>query len=300
MKNSVQTLMLVVLTFVGFTSCETVVDMKLPEQPPKLVVNSFVTPDSIIMLHLSKSQFILKNEQIKPVIDGDVLLFENGSFIGKLIHLNKGFYYLPGFLPKENKQYTINASGEGLKNVEAKDTIPSKPIINQIELSSSYFEGQSYKDFIVYINDNPSAENYYMVSLIGKRYEYIYDTLTYDIIDSVEVSEPIGFVSQDKVFEEQLGGTNSVFSDKLFNGKIYPLRISLSEYLFDETNNMSYFEIIIILKNISQSYAKYLITYANNSYSDPFSQPVQVFTNVKNGFGIFAGYSSEKRKIKVK
>lgn len=300
MKISVQTLMLFVTCLVFLLSCETVIDMKLPEQPPKLVVNSIFTPDSIIMLHLSKSQFVLKNEQIKPVIDGDVLLFENGSFIGKLIHLNKGFYYLPGLFPKENKQYTINASGEGLKNVEAKDTIPSKPIINQIELSSSYFEGQSYKDFIVYINDNPSVENYYIVSLIGKRYEYIYDTLTYNIIDSIEVSEQIGFVSQDKVFEEQFGGINSVFSDKLFNGKIYPLRISVSQNLFDETTNMGYFEISIILKNISQSYAKYLITYANNSYSDPFSQPVQVFTNVKNGFGIFAGYSSTISSVKIR
>lgn len=300
MKISVQTLMFFVFTFVVFTSCETVVDMKLPEQPPKMVVNSFFTPDSLIMLHLSKSQFVLKNQELKPITDGEISLFENGKYIGKFTHINKGFYYLPGFFPKENVMYTLNASGAGLKSVEAIDFIPTKPLINRIELSNSYYEGENYKDFIVYIQDKAEEENYYMVDLLGKRYDYVYDTLTYDIIDSVEVYERVGFMSQDLVFEDQGASSQAIISDKLFNGSIYPLRLSVSAYYFDEYSNMGYFEMSVQLRQVSKAYAQYVLTYSKNRYSDPFSQPVQVYTNVTNGFGIFAGYSSTLSSVKLR
>lgn len=300
MKISVQTLIFFILTFVVFTSCETVVDMKLPEQPPKMVVNSFFTPDSLIMLHLSKSKFVLKNEELKPITDGEISLFENGKFVGKLTHINKGFYYLPGFYPVENATYSLNASSNGLKTVEAKDFIPSKPIINQIELSNSYYEGESYKDFIVHIQDKAEEENYYMVELLGKRYEYIYDTITYNIIDSVEVNERIDFISQDLVFEDQEASSQAIISDKLFNGSIYLLRLSVSAYLFDEHNNISYFQVIVKLKHVSKAFAQYMLTFSKNNFSDPFSQPMQVYTNVTNGFGIFAGYSTTINSVKLR
>ncbi len=300
MKNSVQTLIAFFAGIILFTSCETVIDMKLPEQPPKMVVNSFFTPDSIIMLHLSKSQFVLKNQELKPITDANISLFENGKFIGKFTHINKGFYYLPGFFPKVNAQYTLNAESSGLKSVEANDIIPGKPTINRIETSSSYYQGENYKDFIIYIEDNANEENFYMVDLIGKRYDYIYDTLTYDIIDSVEISEHVYFTSQDLVFEDQGASSQSVISDKIFNGAIYPLRLSVSTYNFDEYEYSGYVEIIVHLKQISKAYAQYMLTYSKNRYSDPFSQPVQVYSNVTNGFGIFAGYSSALSSVKLR
>ncbi|MFN7012862.1 MAG: DUF4249 domain-containing protein, partial [Bacteroidia bacterium] len=283
-----------------FTSCESVIDMKLPEQPPKMVVNSFFTPDSIIMLHLSKSQFVLKNQELKPITDGNISLFENGKFIGKFTHINKGFYYLPGFFPKTNSQYTLNAESSGLKSVEANEIIPGKPIINRIDTSSSYYEGENYKDFIVYIEDNANEENYYQVDLLGKRYDYIYDSLTYDIIDSVEIYERVFFTSRDLVFEDQGASSQAVISDKIFNGAIYPLRLSVSSYMFDEYGYTGYFEITVQLKQVSKAYAQYLFTYSKNRYSDPFSQPVQVYSNVNNGFGIFAGYSSTLSSVKLR
>ena len=300
MKNVVQTLIGLFAGIILLSSCETVVDMKLPEQPPKMVVNSFFTPDSIIMLHLSKSQFVLKNEELKPITDGEISLFENGNFIGKFTHINKGFYYLPGFFPKTNTQYTLNAVSSGIKSVEAKETIPNKPIINRVEISSSYFEGENYKDFIVYIQDNANEENYYMVDLFGKRYDYVYDTLTFDIIDSVEISEHVYFTSQDLVFQEQGASSQAIISDKLFNGSIYPLRLSVNAYNFDEYSNMGYFEMTIQLKQVSKAYAQYVLSYSKNRYNDPFSQPVQVFSNITNGFGIFGGYTSALSSVKLR
>lgn len=300
MKNIVQTLIVFFAGIILLSSCETVVDMKLPEQPPKMVVNSFFTPDSIIMLHLSKSQFVLKNEELKPITNAEISLFENGNFIGKFTHINKGFYYLPGFFPKTNAQYKLTAISEGIKSIEANEVVPPKPAINHIEISSSYFEGENYKDFIVYIQDNANEENYYMVDLFGKRYDYVYDTLTFDIIDSVEIYERVFFTSQDLVFQEQGASSKAIISDKIFNGSIYPLRLSVNAYNFDEYSNKGYFEMTIQLKQVSKAYAQYVLSYSKNRHSDPFSQPVQVFSNITNGFGIFGGYTSALSSVKLR
>lgn len=298
MKKNVQTLIFFVV--VTLISCETVIEMKLPEQPPKIVLNSFFNPDSIIMLHLSKSQFVLNSQEIKPITDADVTLYENGSYIGRFTHINKGFYSLHGFYPKIGAQYTVNVSANGLKSVEAKDIIPFKPIIDRVEISSSFYEGQNYKDFIIYIKDNANEENYYTLDLFGKRFEYIYDTITYNVADSFVVTERIYYTSQDLVFQDQGAGPQAIISDNIFNGNTYPLRLSVTEFLFDEFNSYSYFEVIVQLNQVSKAYAQYTLTLSKNRYSDPFSQPVQVFSNVTNGFGVFAGYSSTHTMINVR
>jgi len=300
MKNNVQTLIIFLAGLMLFASCETVVEMKLPEQPPKIVVNSIFTPDSLIMVHLSKSKFVLSNEQLKEIEDAEISLFENGNYIGKFSHLNKGFYILSGFYPKINAQYKLTATYQNLKSVEAIETVPQQPVINRVEISSSYYQGENFKDFIVYIEDNANEENYYMIELFGKRYDYIYDTLTYDIIDSIEIVERVHFSTQDLVFDDQGVSPQSIISDKIFNGTIYPIRLSVSANSFYENNYLGYFEITVRLKNISKAYAQYMLSYSKNGYSDPFSQPVQVFSNVKNGFGIFAAYASTYKTLKLK
>ena len=47
----------------------------------------------------------------------------------------------------------------------------------------------------------------------------------------------------------------------------------------------------IYLHNISKSYYYYRISLElyQNASGNPFAQPVQVFSNIENGFGVFAG-----------
>jgi len=51
---------------------------------------------------------------------------------------------------------------------------------------------------------------------------------------------------------------------------------------------------VATLSSVSEDYYKYNVTLAKyeQTQGDPFAQPVQVYSNIENGFGIFGGYSS--------
>ena len=50
--------------------------------------------------------------------------------------------------------------------------------------------------------------------------------------------------------------------------------------------------IIVTLRTVSEDFYNYKITGSlhDNSSDNPFAQPVNVYKNIDNGFGIFAGY----------
>ena len=87
------------------------------------------------------------------------------------------------------------------------------------------------------------------------------------------------------------------FSDDLFNGKTYTLRINPNAYFYGDSLRR---ELTIRLKTISEE--QYAYTYASwlqNAYEDiPYTEPVLVPGNVKNGYGIFTGYSFDEVSIK--
>jgi len=53
------------------------------------------------------------------------------------------------------------------------------------------------------------------------------------------------------------------------------------------------------LRTVSEDFYKYKITGSvhDNSSDNPFAQPVNVYKNIDNGFGIFAGYSESNFTI---
>jgi hypothetical protein len=65
------------------------------------------------------------------------------------------------------------------------------------------------------------------------------------------------------------------------------------------SNTEFYPSIIVTLRTISEDFYNYKITGSlhDNSSGNPFAQPVNVYKNIENGFGIFAGYSESNFTI---
>ena len=83
---------------------------------------------------------------------------------------------------------------------------------------------------------------------------------------------------------------SQVINDNLFNGKAktFSLDIDLSN-LYNYNNEPIKF--YISLYSISKDYYLYAVTSQaqQNTNGSPFSEPVMVYNNIKNGYGIFAG-----------
>ena len=89
----------------------------------------------------------------------------------------------------------------------------------------------------------------------------------------------------------------NIFNDDLIDGKEYSLTFSYSLSCYPEAKNRT----IICLQSINQYFHKYLKTFsAKYYYGDDFLlEPIQVYSNVKNGGGIFGSFNSNKVIIDV-
>jgi hypothetical protein len=79
-----------------------------------------------------------------------------------------------------------------------------------------------------------------------------------------------------------------LLSDILFNGKEFEHSFKdLNGYVGKETSST------VILRTISEDYYKYKTTLQQQNHlsGDPFAQPLNIYNNIENGFGVFAGYN---------
>jgi len=176
--------------------------------------------------------------------------------------------------------------------------------------------GYSYNkkmNIIINIDDDVNKKNFYRVSLRIKQY--------FD--DGRESEGQFFYESEDMVFgssdETGLFGEGysrsqyNEFSDELFNGKKYPFKLSTNFTTYIYTNEKKpdnqggliwpqivRNELIVQVHSISESYYKYLKTLNSNSNTlGFFSEPVQIYSNVKGGIGIFGNYKIDNYIIEI-
>jgi hypothetical protein len=277
-----------------FTNCEKEVKIDIPEPPVAIVVNSLFSKDSVFKIHLSKTVPIFN--EFQPRIDNaKIELFEQGNFIEELTF--DGNTYNSVLTPKTEKKYQIKINTPEFQQVSAQDYIPSLP-----NLISSSFEDNVYTDsegfemsqLTISFQDNPQEKDYYeVVVFVNTRLENLpYITASFDTTnnDPVILNEEIL-----DYYPEYL-----VFSDKLFNGSSYVLRINFSSLSSFNENSP---EIFFYFRHITENYYKFkkrLIVHLYNQDSDIWDglgQPVPMYTNIEKGYGIFAGYSQIKKVL---
>lgn len=291
-----------------FSSCETVVELDLPEKQPGLVTNCFFNPDSIFSVNMSKSQYVLDNASVRKINNAVISLYRESVWIEDLGFISDGNYTsLKGNKPQAGINYKISVSADGFSSVEANDKIPAPTQITAVDTGTIFMENQKYFELKIKFKDNPSEKNYYQLQLFTKNYFQSYDSIGNPIMDTTSYFQPMGFESKDLIFdhEKNFGNSGAMFSDELFGAKgEYQLSIYTYTYSneYDTMGNAYGFnELKILLKSVSENYYKYVVSYQlyQQSNGNPFSEPVQIYNNIKNGYGIFAGYSGTEWLIKL-
>lgn len=338
-KNNTYALILVlaVLTTI-FWSCENPIDFDGEQMTPLIVMNSLISPDSTFKVQLSKSKFFLKdNDTFDPINNANVKLFVNDTLYETLAFSESGNYNA-SYVPKVGDNVKLTAEYSNMSTVSAVTAIVKPAQISSIDTSTittdtypilSYQYGGYYgevtgTDTIGYsqnkklnirinINDDVNLKNYYRVSLRIKRY--------FD--DGRETDNEYYYESDDMVFgssnESGLFGEGysrsiyNEFSDDLFNGKNYPFKLNalFSTHTFNPEYNpkdqgdvewpeVVRCELIVQVHSISESYYKYVKTMNTNSNALAFfSEPVQIYSNIKGGIGVFGNYKTDNYIIQI-
>jgi hypothetical protein len=90
-----------------------------------------------------------------------------------------------------------------------------------------------------------------------------------------------------------------IFTDKMFDGKHCSVKIYFA------TQSYSDYKLKINFRSVSESYYKYkekqfayLFSLENDIFSG-MSEPINLYSNITGGYGIFAGYTSDEKPIIV-
>jgi len=288
-------------------SCETYIDIDVPPLEKKPVLNCLFTENQAFKVRLSLSADV--KDTSETLIEGaTVRLFANGNFMEQLADLGKGVY-ISDYKAQLATKYRIEADVVGFETIRATDSLPQMVTLENVyykkdAIVNPYY-GDLYTEANINIIDPADEENYYEIALSAKYKNPWYvpgDSSHFHSEQYITLTDDIAYwlIEDPALNTEELNGwIGSIpFSDQLFDGKIYNLKVPVSgvetevEFVFYVTFN-----------SVSYHYYKYKSTmgkhlfnqggynyYEDNPLLIGAGNPVEMYTNIENGYGIFAGY----------
>ncbi len=288
-------------------SCEKEVHIPIEFTKSKLVVNALFNTDSLWNIEISASKYIYDTTEIPLINNAQVTVTNSKNNNIVLTNQGNGIYTSLTEKPEIGELYTLEVSHNDYENVSASNQLPGGIAIQNIGWGQQEFlNGELYRKINLTFQDNPEKE-YYLIRVSGTFWEKKKDSIT-GKIDSILVRHPMDFVSQNASVTDlnsKMDYNSISFTDDLFNGNNYTFDILLSDYYFTGVYGKEDIvqTIYISLSRISKEYYWYETSYQaylNSNEGKFFSQPVQVYTNIENGLGIFAGFSTTIDTINIK
>lgn len=287
-------LLLMVLT----GSCERTVEVDLPREPAKLVVNAIFTPDSLMRVQVSQSMSVLDRPRIVGIADAEVKIYEDEKEIATLNpdSLRKYVYVSDRKLIRAGKTYGITVKSPYYEMVYAQNFVPWAVNIKQATINESVgtdLSGSFYNTLRIELDDPAEEENYYAVQVKSVDYQLIKNGQT-GRNDSIRRE-----LSVDLFLEPTVSGLRSekqlLFSDQRFNGR----STSLLSYFYPNkgqgVRSKAYVIYLISASKIYYEYYKRLPDHLmNQSFEILGGEVVPMPSNLTNGYGVFAGYSFDR------
>jgi len=274
------------LLLISLFACELIVDVEVPFEHAQLTLNTFFNPDSVWEADVSLNRHILSDTAFQKIENALLVIYENDSPVDTLHHAGNGNYRSDSERPQIGKTYVIRATADGYEPVSAQSQIPSPAQITRVDVTftESASDDRPHAKIDIKFTDDALEHNFYQITLEGER-EYI----DRNFGGKSTTRSPISIESDDPAIAENINANNSILiKDVLFNGKEVELSFKTRD------GNVSAFTgIIVTLRTVSEDLYKYKTTsqLQGNTSGDPFAQPVNVYNNIENGFGVFAGYS---------
>ncbi len=273
-------------------SCHKLVQDEFPEFTPVPTVNSYLVADSTIQVKVSLAAK-MDSLPLKNVDQAEVQLFINGTFIETLVARGDGLYSSSNIV-KPGKTYRCQISIPGYELVTCSDSIPlTNPVlkIEHILTAGIDEEGFTYPGIIFTFSNNPQEHRYYQ-AIIWNYHENEWRYSPWIAAALKEITDPVLLAE---------GLLMAVFSNDQIKSDIYTMQINYqSGYYYSGPNNLNrkMYPFRLELRSISYHYYQYLkqeYLYELGRYPEFLSGVGSVFpmhSNVQNGYGIFAGYST--------
>ena len=278
-----------------------VVDINLPPHKAKLVVfASFQAETDSLVVYLTRSRSALDTTQKSITVsdtirsgnstyintyqiyvgdtlkDAKVELFRNEVLWGTFKFNKSGQYILRQKIPADGATYRIRAEVSGYDVVEGTQKMPAVATLDSVKYVKDGAVVQdgidTYKadEFTYFLKDPAELGNYYAVQ--GLYYDSRQNNNNYPQILYQQ--------SLDKLAQ------SGFLSDKSFNGKAYNWR-NHGRFYFSMNKGDR-----LVYSLINTTSEAFLFTRSKelneNAKDNPFAEPTILYSNIKNGYGLFA------------
>ena len=325
------------LLLLVLTSCETLVNTipedKLPKTESQLTMFCFISPqDTVIRVNVNESKPLFSEYDLNSVeyyvVNGDTI--RSGDVVYRAtVTISDGknkatipyrkdnrYFSLPAsqFPIRAGQTYTLTVT-DGKRTAQATCTVPINSVpIKKYNLDTAIVTNFSRKDTVLVTSfawDDPAGQaDYYRVRVYEEQevpfFNFNPTTKTY-----VENRERIQFFFYSRQNDE---GRTGLVNDINLDGT------TLSSGQFEKTfNNSFYFSysfpvvdgkrlipsrgveslgVFLLLNHTDFAYYEFHRSLERFSGDNPFVEPSLIYTNVKGGFGVFAGFNQSVKVIK--
>lgn len=273
----------------ALASCEKNVEVKVPKHEPKLALYSVNTPDEIFTATVSKSIGILEyNPNVDlQVTDAFVRLLDDGLVVDTLTYDATEQRYKSDVLAEMGHSYTLQANTNETAAYATAGFTNNVGVnnIERIQNAKVDNNGNPMDELIVSFSDPAVSTDYYRVTLFYDNSVYFYWCIQ---SNDPSIENP----SDDLAGESCLSQSGIYLSDALFNGTEKQLHLFVDHFALetfvDEFGNVVTPK--LRFEYLTEDYFRYLKTYDFAQWNDgnPFAEPSNVYSNVHNGFGVFA------------
>lgn len=282
------------LVFMGCEQAEKIDNF--PIEPSKLVLNGKLS-DSNNFVILSKSLSSIDNADNKFIDNAEVSFYEDGEFLSvEYVSKGDGQYIFPITSFLSNKTYRVDVSHPDYQKITASTTFPKSfdfELLNQrIIDSATYDNGTPYlyiKKAKVSVKIIDTEKNGKIIIEPGIQL-FLSNGVNTSYIDILSITAG-----------ERIGRTIFLDGQESINGTT-TFDIEYSTYFYI-ANSFKIDSILLSFKAIKNSdelfqFEKTRAQFYESQFN-PFADPVQIFSNVKGGFGVLGARVEKMTNIRI-
>jgi len=293
-------------------SCSDNFDTQSESESSRMVLNSVFAPGELLNVHLATTRKILNpDSKISNITSADVEITDNKtSVVYRLNHVGEGNYQSDDFRPSFGGSYSVIAHAEGFRSVEATSSVPVQAFVTQTDVYQGDFsESGDMRELFVNLEfySEATETQYYIWEIINE------DRPTSNTFDFNDVADgPVLLYSEDS-------RTESVLADESFQTRVFLVDdgsqglvqtsfVTMTDPVIafqfgDDTDE----DADVLLKVRAMTVSKDLYEYFKSieiyrlrgEINSSITQPVDIYSNVEGGLGIFGGLTSEILNIEL-
>lgn len=284
-----------------FSSCEKTINVNVPPTVSKLVLNSTSVTSGPLFASVSRTATI-KERSSNPdlaIYNATAQLYIDGVFAETMIPDGTGNYFSSvGAIA--GKRYEVRASAPGYTDVSATTIAPATvPIATLSRLADARKDADgNMQDLLTLTFNDPAASgDFYIIRIMPPQNGYPTGGFCTNSPDA-----SIETLDNDVAGDNTCLDANNIFMrDELFNGSTKELKLYVPSEMVRPAlfgTDTTYGNVQLL--HVTEDYFKYMKSYiiSDRSNGDPFAEPVNVFTNVNNGYGIFSILNPSVKEIR--